>query len=42
MDLCNRKYPKMAQRYLTGEEEDPELWRDRYFVGRSPAYRFIS
>ncbi|KAF8350518.1 RNA polymerase II transcription factor SIII subunit A-domain-containing protein [Amanita rubescens] len=31
MNLCSSKYPKMAQRYLTGEEDVPELWRDRYF-----------
>jgi hypothetical protein len=41
MNLCSSKYPKMAQRYLTGEEDVPELWRDRYFVGRPHAYRFI-
>ncbi|KAF8623473.1 hypothetical protein AX15_006257 [Amanita polypyramis BW_CC] len=32
MDLCTCKYPKMAQRYFTGEEDDPETWKERYFA----------
>ncbi|KAK2466745.1 hypothetical protein APHAL10511_001003 [Amanita phalloides] len=32
MDLCIRKYPRMAQRYLTYEEVDPKSWRDRHFA----------
>ena len=25
-------YPKMAYRYVAGEEDAPETWKERYFV----------
>ncbi|KIL69948.1 hypothetical protein M378DRAFT_719541 [Amanita muscaria Koide BX008] len=32
MVLCSHRYPKLTQRYLLGEEEDQETWKERYFA----------
>ncbi|KII89125.1 hypothetical protein PLICRDRAFT_596548 [Plicaturopsis crispa FD-325 SS-3] len=33
-DKCFRAWPLVAERYLSQEEEEPESWRDQYFVLR--------
>ncbi|PFH54155.1 hypothetical protein AMATHDRAFT_44700 [Amanita thiersii Skay4041] len=32
MDLCIKKFPAIAERFLLGEEEGPETWKERYFA----------
>lgn len=32
--MCYRKYPLEVERYQSGEDQEPESWRDLYFVRR--------
>ncbi|TFK76224.1 hypothetical protein BDN72DRAFT_830764 [Pluteus cervinus] len=31
-DLCSQKYPLQVERYLADHKEEPDSWRDQYFV----------
>jgi elongin-A len=33
--LCFRTYPTAAERYHHGETQEPESWKNQYFVGYS-------